>query len=141
MQWYLTRYARLLNGEVELLTYAPMSSLAEAQYKSKTQLPNNEFYEVECKVGSLLPPKPQPCWIARDCYSHKPAVAQLQAEAELKAQHILNTLNTDDFDIKDVLSEMQVVKKILTKPQYSILLDALMSKPSVIKILYERGNK
>lgn len=84
MQWYLTRYARLLNGEVELLTYAPMSSLAEAQYKSKTQLPNNEFYEVECKVGSLLPPKPQPCWIARDCYSHKPAVAQFKPKPNSK---------------------------------------------------------
>lgn len=141
MQWYVTRYAQLANGKFELISYAPMNSLAEAQYKANTSLPNNEFYEVECKVGSLLPPTPKPCWIARERYSHKPMTAQLQVEAELKAQHILSALEADTFDLKDILEEMQQLKPILTKPQYAILLEALMSKPCVIKILYERGNK
>ena len=138
LQWYLTRYARLPNGKFELINYAPMSSLHEAEFKARVQLPNNEFYKAECKVGSLLPPKPQSYWVARDRYSHKPMVAQMQVEAEIKAQHILDQLDTNTFDIKEVLSDMQLLKPILTKPQYQILLDALMSKPSVIKILYER---
>lgn len=137
LQWYLTRYARLSNGEFELLSYTPMSSFAEAQYRAKTNLPNNEFYEVEHKVGSLLTPKPQSCWVARDRYSHKPMTAELQAEAELKAQQILNMLDSNDFDIKAVLSDMQTIKPILTKPQYEILLNNLMSKPCTMKILYE----
>jgi hypothetical protein len=139
LQWYLTKYARLSNGEFELLTYEPMPNLAVAQYKAQTQLPNNEFYEVECRVGSLLPPTPKPCWVARDRYSHKPHVAQLQCEAEVKAQQLLDILDSNIFDIKSLLEEIRLLKPILTKPQYSILLNTLMSKPYVTKILYERG--
>ena len=137
LTWYLTRYARLTDGQFELISYAPMSSFAEAQYKSRTQLPNNEFYEVEHKVGSLLPPTPQQPFAFREKYSHKPIAAQLQHDAELKARHILYMLDKNDFDLKQVLADMQVLKKILTKAQYQILLDALMSKPCTMKILYE----
>lgn len=136
-QWYLTRYARLSNGEFELLSYAPMISFAEARHRAKTNLPNNEFYEVEHQLGSLLPPQPKSCWVARDRYSHKPAKAEFQTKAEIKAQQILDALDSDVFDVKDVLSEMQIIKPMLTKPQYQILLDTLMSKPCVKKILYE----
>lgn len=138
MLWYLTRYARLSNGKFELLSYTPMN-FAEAQCRAKAQLPNNEFYEVECRVGSLLPPPPKPCWVARDRYSHKPTVAALQVEAELKAQQILDELSADKFDLKSIFNDMRLLKKILTKPQFNILLDALMSKPCVVKFLYEKG--
>ena len=138
-QWSLTKYARLSNGEFELLSYAPMSSFAEAQFKAQTKLPNNEFYEVEHKIGSLLPPQPKSCWVARDRYSHKPVQAELQGKAELKAQQILDALDSNDFDIKEVLGDMQLLKPLLTKPQYEILLNNLMSKPCTMKILYERG--
>ena len=136
LQWYLTRYARLAHNKFELISYAPMPSLEMAQHKAKTTLPNNEFYEVECRIGSLLPPTPPPCWVARDRYSHKPHIAQLQVDAEVRAYQILDIFNTD-FDVKEVLTEMQLLKPLLTKPQYQVLLDALMSKPSVIKILFE----
>lgn len=139
LQWYLTTYARLSNGEFELITYTPMPSLEVAQHRSKVTLPNNEFYEVECRVGSLLPKTPKPCWVARDRYSHKSHVAQLQCEAEVKAQQLLDILDSNIFDVKSLLKEMQLLKPILTKPQYNILLNALMSKPCVIKILNERG--
>lgn len=138
LQWYLTRYARLSNGEFELLTYDPMPSLAVAQYKAQTQLTNNEFYEVEYKIGSLLP-KHQGHWVAREIYSHKPNVMALQINAEVKAQQVLKDLNNNTFDLKQTLVDMQVLKPILTKPQYQILHNALMSKPCVMKILYERG--
>lgn len=138
LQWYLTRYAHL-NGGFELISYTLMPSLAVAQYKAQTRLPNNEFYEVECRVGSLLPPTPPPCWIAREVYSHKPHIAELQADAEVRAYQIFGLLETD-FDLKEVLSEMQLLKPLLTKPQYKVLLDALMTKPCVIKILYEENN-
>lgn len=137
MQWYLTKYARLTNGGFELLSYVPMT-FDQAQYHSKVTLPNNEFYKVEHKVGSLLPPKAQPLWVARDRYSHKPMTATFQAEAEIKAQQILDILDTD-FDIKAVLTDMQTLKPILTKAQYSILLDKLLSTSQATKILYERG--
>lgn len=137
MQWYLTKYAELTNGGFQLLSYTPMT-FEQAQYHSKVKLPNHEFYKVEHKVGSLLPPKAQPLWVARTKYSHKPMTATFQAEAEIKAQEILQTLDTD-FDIEAVLTDMQKLKPILTKPQYSILLDKLLSTPQATKILYERG--
>lgn len=140
LTWYITRYARLSNGEFELLTYTPMRSLEDAQHRAKAKLPYNEFYEVECTVGSLLPKFQHTTIAVREKYSHKKHIAQLQVDAELKAQHLLDTLGTNTFDIKDVLTEMQLLKAILTKPQYQILLDAVMSKPCVKKILYERGN-
>ena len=139
MQWYLTKYARLADGKVELLTYTPMS-FAEAQYKTTQKLPNNEFYFAECKVGSLLAPQSKPIWVARERYSHKPYVAKTQADAEVKAQELLNQLSHSNIniDIKSIFSDMQLLKPLLTKPQYTILLDYLMAQPQVIKILYER---
>lgn len=139
MQWYLTRYARLSNGELELITYDEMPSLEIAQHRAKTKLSNNEFYEIEFRVGSLLMPKPKPTWIARDSYSHKPHTAQLQHYAEVEAQRLLDMLENDTFDIKALLTKMQLLKPLLLKMQYDILLNALMAKPCVIKILYERG--
>lgn len=139
LQWYLTRYAKIADDKFELISYDPMPSFAEAQYKARVRLPNNEFYEVEHKVGSLLTPQ-HSCWIARDRYSHKPTTAEFQVKAELKAQQILDALNSDSFNVKEILRDMQTIKSILTKPQYNVLLDILMSKPCVIKILYERGD-
>lgn len=141
LQWFLTRYARLSNGEFELLTYDPMPSLAVAQHRAKTQLPNNEFYEVECRVGSLLPPTPKPCWVFRERYSHKIDIAQQQVEAELKAQRMLKRIHkADTLSPKRTMSNIRDLKPWLTMPQYQVLLDALMSKPCVMKILYESEN-
>lgn len=137
MQWYLTRYAELPNGGFELLTYDEMPNLEVAQLRAKTNLPNNEFYEVECHIGSLLPKSDKPCWVARKEYSHKPYVKELQIQAEINAQHILDTLDSDIFDAKKILSEMSLLKPLLIKAQYQVLLDAFMSKPCIIKILYE----
>ena len=139
LQWYLTRYARLSNGEFELLTYDEMPSLEIAQHRARIQLPYEEFYEVECKVGSLLKPQPQPCWINRERYSHKPHVVAIQINAEVKAQAILKMLEANDFDAKQVFADIQALRSILTKPQYQILLNTFISKPCIIKILYERG--
>ena len=139
LQWYLTRYARLPNGEFELVTYDTMPSLAVAQYKSTATLPNNEFYEVECRVGSLLPPTLKPTWIVRERYSHKPDIAQCQVEAELKAQRILKRIHkADTLSPKRTLRNIVALKEWLTKPQYQLLLDTLMSKPCIIKTLYEK---
>lgn len=136
LKWYLTRYARLSSGEFELITYDEMPSLEVAQCRAKTQLPNNEFYEVECRVGSLLPPTPQPCWVARERYSHKPHIAQCQVEAELKAQRILKRIyKAETLNPKRTLTNIVALKEWLTKPQYQILLETLMSKPCIIKIL------
>lgn len=140
MQWFLTRYARLANGKFELLTYAPMPSLEVAQYKSKTKLPNDEFYEVEFRVGSLLP-NHQFTWVARDRYSHKPAVAQQQVEAELCAIRILNRIQTNRIDIKNTFAQIKDIRPFLTTPQFEVLFTALKSNPKVMKILYERGNR
>ena len=141
MQWYLTRYTRLPNGEFELVTYDLMPSLAVAQHRAKTQLPNNEFYEVECRIGSLLPPPPKPYWVFRERYSHKPDIAQQQVEAELKARRMLDRIHkADTLSPKRTMSNILDLKPWLTMPQYQVLLDALMSKPCVMKILYESEN-
>lgn len=136
LQWYLTEYARLADGKVELLSYTPMD-FDTAQYKATKTLSDDKFYFVECKVGSLLTPQPNPYWIARERYSHKPYVAKMQAEAEIKAQKILDALSvySIDLDLKSILSEMQLIKPLLIKPQYDILLNCLMSKPQVMQIL------
>jgi hypothetical protein len=115
-----------------------MSSLEIAQFHSKTTLPNNEFYEVECRVGSLLPPT-EPRWIARDRYSHKPQVAQSQVEAELCAIRILNRIKTNKIDIKNTFKQIKDIRPFLTTPQFEVLFTALKSNPKVMKILYERG--
>lgn len=140
IQWYLTRYARLPNGKFELITYDKMPSLEVAQLRAKTKLPNNMFYEVEFHIGSLLTPTPKPCWVARDRYSHKPQVVQLQVEAELKAQQLLKKIYTQDtFNLKIMFKHMLDIKPFLTKTQYQLMLDTLMSKPYVIKKLYDGG--
>lgn len=138
--WYLTRYAQLPNGEFELITYDKMPSLEVAQHRAKTKLPNNEFYEVEFRVGSLLTPTPKPTWIAREMYSHKPKVAQQQVEAELKAKRLLNKIYTkDNFNIKITMTHILELKPFLIQAQYKLLIDTLMSKPLTTKVLYERG--
>lgn len=140
IQWFLTRYARLSNGGFELLDYAPMPSLEVAQSNAKTKLPNDEFYEVEFRVGSLLPQN-HPCWIARDRYSHKPDVAQQQVEAELCAIRILNRIQTNRIDLKNTFAQIKAIRPFLTTPQFEVLFNALKSNPKVIKMLYERGNR
>lgn len=140
IQWYLTRYAELADGKFELITYDKMPSLEVAQLRAKTKLSNNEFYEVEFRVGSLLAPTPKPCWVARDRYSHIPYIAQQQVEAELKAQQLLKKIYTQDtFNLKIMFKHMLDIKPFLIKAQYQILLDTLMSKPYVIKKLYNGG--
>lgn len=139
-QWYLTRYAELTNGGFELITYDKMPSLEVAQLRAKTKLPHNEFYEVECRVGSLLPKMPKPTWIDREMYSHKPDLAQQQVDAELKAKRILKNICTkDSFNIKIAMKNLLDLKPYLIQAQYQLLLDALMSKPITTKFLYERG--
>ena len=141
LQWYLTKYAQLSNGEFELITYTPMPSLEVAQHRSKVTLPNNEFYEVECSVGSLLPPTSQPCWVARERYSHKPQIAQQQIEAELCAIRILSRIKTNRIDLKNTFAQIKDIRPFLTAPQFEVLFTALKSNPKVVKVLYERGDK
>ena len=140
IQWYLTKYARLSNGEFELLTYDKMPSLEVAQCRANTKLPNNEFYEVEFRVGSLLPLTSKPTWIAREQYSHKPTLAQQQVEAELKAKQLFKKICTkDSFNLKLTMKHILDLKPYLIQAQYQLLLDTLMSKPITTKVLYERG--
>ena len=140
IQWYLTRYAELSNGEFELITYDKMPSLEVAQHRAKTKLPNNEFYEVECRVGSLLPKAPKPTWIVREMYSHKPDLAQQQVEAELKARQLLKKIYTkDSFNLKITMTNILKLKPYLIQAQYQLLLDTLISKPIATKVIYERG--
>lgn len=140
MQWYLTKYARLSNGGVELISYAPMPSVEVARHRARTSLPNNEFYEVECRVGSLLPPTPPPCWVAREVYSHKPAVAQQQVDAELCAVRILHRVQTNRIDIKNTFAQIKEIRPFLTAPQFEVLFNALKSNAKIIKMLYEENN-
>jgi hypothetical protein len=135
-QWYITKYARLSNGGVELLSYVKASNFAIAQSRERDYLPNGEFYHAESRVGSLLPTF-KPYWVAREKYSHKPYVAQMQAEAELKAQHLIDA---EDVDFALMTQEMQILKPLLTQAQYTVVFQALMRKPSVMKYLYERNN-
>lgn len=136
MQWYLTRYAKLSNGQYELISYTPMPTFEDAYHKAQTKLPNNEFYEAEHRVGSLLPAL-KFCWIARTEYSHKPHIAEAQAQAEVKAQSLLNVIaqSTLDLDVKSIMDDILLLKPLLTKPQYNILLTALMSTPQIIRRL------
>lgn len=140
MTWYLTRYVELANGKFELITYDKMPSLEVAQHRAKTKLPNNEFYEVECRVGSLLPKTPKPTWVAREKYSHKPDLAQQQVEAELKAKQLLKKICAkDSFNLKITMTHILNLKPFLIQAQYQLLLDTLMSKPITTKVIYERG--
>ena len=139
MQWYLTRYARLTNGQFEVISYSEMPNLEIAQHRAKTILHNNEFYEVEFRVGSLLPSN-QPCWFVRDRYSHKPAIAQQQVEAELCAIRILNRIKSNRIDITNTFAQIKKIRPFLIAPQFEVLFAALKSNPRVMKILYERGD-
>lgn len=136
VQWYLTRYARLTNGQFELISYVSMKSLEQAQCRAKVTLPDNEFYKVEHKVGSLIKP-PIKCWVARDKYSHNQVTAQMQVSAEIKAHKILSMLESADFDIKSIFTDMQLIKPLLTQAQYQLLLNTLIATPNAMKILYE----
>ena len=136
LQWYLTRYARLSNGEFELISYAPMPNLAVAQHRAQTTLPDNEFYKAECTVGSLIRPSHTTSIPARQKYSHKPHVAVMQTEAEVKAQHILDTISHKDFDVQLVFADMRMLKPLLTKPQYDTLMDALLHNRCILKAIY-----
>ena len=138
LQWYLSHYAQLPNGKFELISYAPMDSYAEAQHKAQAKLPNNEFYEVEHKVGSLLQPA-ESCWVARDRYSHKPQIALQQVEAELMAQRILRRIATNRIDLKNTFAQIKEIRPFLTAPQFEVLFTALKTNPKVIKKFYERS--
>ncbi len=134
-QWYITTYARLSNGEVELISYVKAPNFAVAQGAERINLQKPQFYHAENCVGSLLPALKLD-WIAREQYSHKPYVAQMQVDAEHKAQHILRVV---DVDFTKTMQTMQTLKPLLTKTQYDLVFKALMRKPSVMKYLYERG--
>ena len=135
-QWYIARYARLSNGEVELLSYVKALNFAIAQNYERVNLPNQEFYHAETTVGSLLPML-KLVWQNREKYSHKPHTAQMQADAEYKAQHILRA---EDVDFNQTVQTMQILKPLLTQAQYAMVFKAVMRKPSVMKYLYERSN-
>lgn len=134
-QWYITKYARLSNGEVELLSYSKAPNFDVACGAENINLPNDQFYHAENRVGSILPAL-KLTWMNREKYSHKPHVAQMQIDAEHKAQHILRA---EDVDFAKTMKAMQVLKPLLIKAQYDLVLQALMRKPSVMKYLYERS--
>lgn len=136
-QWYISIYARLANGEVELLSYAEAPNFGVACAAERINLPSPKFYHAENCVGSLLP-RFKPYWVARDRYSHKPETAELQIEAELMAQSIIDA---KDLFFDSATKAMKKLKPFLTKEQYAATLSALMRKPSVIKYLYEDGAK
>ena len=133
--YYITRYARLLNGEVELISYTTTTSLAKAQIQERTNLLNDEFYKAESVLGSLLPPF-KPRWAKRERYSHKPQTAKLQLEAERAAKCIIKA---DDLQFSGTMHIMKSIEPMLTKAQFDLTLKALMRKPSVMKYLYERS--
>lgn len=134
-QWYITKYVRLLDGEVELISYTKAPNFNVARGSERINLPNNQFYHAESRVGSLLP-KFKPIWVAREVYSHKPETAQMQVDAELYAQRILDA---DDVNFGSTMTTMRMIKSLLTQAQYDLVLKALMRKPSVLQHLYERS--
>lgn len=133
-QWYITRYARLSNGEVELISYSKALNFGVACGSENINLPNGEFYKAESTVGSLLP-KIKPYWVARERYSHKPQTAGLQVRAENMAKRIILA---KDVDFAKATKVMKDLKPLLTKAQYDLVFKALMRKPSVMKYLYEK---
>lgn len=133
-QWYISKYARLHNGEVELVSYSKAESFEVACRAEKINLPNDQFYHAENRVGSLLP-KINIKWVARDKYSHKPQTAQMQVQAEETALRIIKADNVEfDFSTKQMLG---ILSLLLTKAQYALVLKSLMRKPSVMQELYE----
>ena len=135
-QWYITKYARLHNGEVELLSYVKAPNFGVACGYERRNLPNNQFYHAENCVGSLLP-KFKPYWLARERYSHKPQTAEMQVKAELIAKRIIQA---KDVDFAQATKAMKDIEPLLTKAQYTLTLNALMRKPSVMQYLYERSD-
>ena len=135
-QWHITRYARLLNGEVELISYTVASGFAEAKLAERINLPNAQFYKAESEVGSLLKPF-KPRWAKREQYSHKPKMAEMQLEAERAAKSIIKAA---DVKFHGTMHIMKTIEPMLTKKQYDLTFQALMRKPSVMKYLYERNN-
>ena len=133
--YYITRYARLLDGEVELISYTTTTSLAKAKIQERTHLLNGEFYKAESVLGSLLPPF-KPRWSKRERYSHKPETAQMQLEAERAAKCIIKA---DDVKFTGAMHIMKSIEPMLTKAQFDLTFKALMRKPSVMKYLYERS--
>lgn len=133
-QWYITRYARLLDGEVELISYTLATSFAEAKLRERINLPNAQFYKAESEVGSLLKPF-KPRWAKREKYSHKPQMAKMQLEAEKAAKCIIRA---KDIQFNGTMHIMKTIEPMLTKAQYDLTFQALMRKPSVMKYLYER---
>lgn len=136
MQWYLTRYVRLSNGGFEIVSYSKMPNLETAQSRAKTKLSGNEFYEVEFRVGSLIP-QTKSAWVYRERYSHKPLVAQQQVEAELCALRILNRIESNRIDLKHTFAQLRDIKPYLIKEQFEIIFKALQTNPKVMMMLYK----
>ena len=104
MTWYISKYARLSNG-VELISYSIAPNFDIACAYERIHLPDGQFYRAEDRVGSLLP-KPKLHWTNREIYSHKPYVAKMQADAESKAQQLIQAPDVD-------FAQMQHTMKVL----------------------------
>lgn len=134
-QWYISKYARLSNGEVELISYSKAPNFDAACGAERINLPNNQFYRAENRVGSLLP-QFKPSWVAREKYSHKIDTMGMQVRAENMAKRIILA---EDVDFDRGTKRMRDLKPLLTKAQYDLVFKAFMRKPSVMKYLYERS--
>jgi hypothetical protein len=134
-QWYITKYSRLVNGTVEIISYTKAANFAVACGAERINLPKPQFYHAENCVGSLLP-KLQLDWIEREQYAHKKDKAEMQIGAELVAKRIIKS---KDVNFANITKAMKDLKPLLTKAQYDLVFKALMRKPSVMKYLYERS--
>jgi hypothetical protein len=134
-QWYISIYARLHNGEVELISYTKAANFDVACGAERINLPKPQFYHAENRVGSLLPPF-KPRWVKREKYSHKPQMAELQLTAENAAKCIIKA---QDINFNSTMHALKSIEPMLTKAQFDLTLKALMRKPSVMKYLYERS--
>ena len=134
-QWYISTYARLSNGEVELISYTKAANFNVACGAERINLPSPQFYHAENCVGSLLPMF-KPYWVAREKYSHKPDKAEMQLKAENVAKRIIMA---KDVDFNKATKVMKDIEPLLTKAQYALVFKALMRKPSVMQCLYERS--
>jgi hypothetical protein len=134
-QWYITKYARLVDGTVEIISYTKAANFAVACGAERTNLPKPQFYHAENCIGSLLPML-KPYWVARERYSHKPKMAEMQLKAENVAKRIITA---KDVDFNKATKAMKDLRPLLTKAQYDLVFQSLMRKPSVMKYLYERS--
>ena len=134
-QWYITTYARLSNGEVELISYHKAANFNVACGAERINLQSPQFYHAENCVGSLLP-KLKLDWIERERYSHKEDVEIAQIGAELVAKRMIKS---KDVNFANATRAMKELKPLLTKAQYDLVFKALMRKPSVMAFLYERS--